>query len=56
MDKINGNQVNDAKVEKLLKKDGWKIIHIWGCELKKDKIDKTLNRLKNRLEKLRDAV
>jgi DNA mismatch endonuclease (patch repair protein) len=40
--KINGNIANDIKAVKALKKDGWKIITIWECNLKKDKIEKTL--------------
>ncbi len=52
-DKINGNVLNDEKSQTLLKKAGWKIINVWGCELKKDNLDKTLAKLNSRLEKLR---
>ena len=41
-DKINGNKANDEKAVKALKKDGWKIIKVWECDLKPVKIEKTL--------------
>ncbi|MBK8608466.1 MAG: DNA mismatch endonuclease Vsr [Chitinophagaceae bacterium] len=44
-DKINGNKANDEKAVKALKKDGWKIINVWECELKPAKVEKTLNAL-----------
>ena len=44
LDKINGNITNDSKVIKALKKDGWKVIVIWECDLKK-KIETTLANL-----------
>jgi DNA mismatch endonuclease (patch repair protein) len=43
--KINGNIANDVKAEKALQGLGWKIIHIWGCGLKKDKLENTLQDL-----------
>jgi DNA mismatch endonuclease, patch repair protein len=45
LNKINGNISNDTKVVKALKKDHWKIIKIWGCQLKPAKIEKTLTTL-----------
>ena len=45
LNKINGNITNDAKAFKALKKDGWKIITIWECNLKSAKVEKTLNTL-----------
>ena len=44
-DKINGNKANDAKAVKALKKDGWKVIEVWTCKVKADKIKNTLNTL-----------
>jgi len=44
-DKINGNKANDEKAIKALKKDGWKVINIWECDLKPAKVEKTLNSL-----------
>ena len=37
--KINSNKANDAKALKALKKDGWKIIVLWECELKPTAIE-----------------
>jgi len=45
LNKINGNTANDTKAIKALKKDGWKIITIWECNLKPPKVEKTLNTL-----------
>ncbi|HOD83671.1 MAG TPA: very short patch repair endonuclease [Phycisphaerae bacterium] len=35
-DKIAGNQARDRKVTRALRKEGWKVIRIWECELKKN--------------------
>ena len=48
-DKINGNKANDEKATKALKKDGWKIITVWECELKPAKVEKTLKSLLKKL-------
>jgi DNA mismatch endonuclease (patch repair protein) len=45
LNKINGNTANDTKAIKALKKDGWRIITIWECNLKPSKVEKTLNTL-----------
>ncbi len=50
-DKINANKVNDAKVLKALKKEGWKVITIWECSLKPAKIERTLHMLSKHLVK-----
>ena len=49
LNKINGNIANDTKVVKALKKDGWKIITIWECNLKPAKVEKTLNTLLSKI-------
>jgi DNA mismatch endonuclease (patch repair protein) len=43
--KISGNKTNDEKTIKVLKKKGWKILIIWGCQLKPSEINKTSKRL-----------
>ncbi len=43
--KINGNIENDGKVSEALTNAGWKIITIWECELKAEKIETTLANL-----------
>ena len=45
LNKINSNIANDAKAAKALKKEGWKIINLWECNLKPAKIKKTLSKL-----------
>jgi DNA mismatch endonuclease (patch repair protein) len=44
-DKINGNKANDEKAIKALKKDGWKVINVWECDLKPAKVEKTLTKI-----------
>ena len=50
LNKINSNIANDKKVAKILKQEGWKIITLWGCQLKQDKINTTLARLSRHFE------
>jgi DNA mismatch endonuclease (patch repair protein) len=45
LDKIVANKKNDAKKRKLISKLGWSVITIWSCDLKKQKVDKTLSKL-----------
>lgn len=49
LNKINGNISKDAKAVKALKKEGWKIITIWECNLKSSRVEKTLNTLLKKL-------
>lgn len=35
-DKLDGNARRDKKVEKILKKDGWKICRMWECKIEKN--------------------
>jgi len=49
-DKINGNKANDEKSIKALRKDEWKIINIWECDLKQTKLEKTLFSLLKKLQ------
>jgi DNA mismatch endonuclease, patch repair protein len=51
VDKINTNNTNDTKAVKALKKDGWKVLVIWECKLKKGKVDAVLNRLVLKISK-----
>jgi len=45
LEKIGRNCVNDAKNVDALRVQGWKVIIVWECQLKKDKIENTLARL-----------
>ena len=49
LQKINGNIANDDKALKALKKDGWKIITIWECDLKPAKVEKTLKAISKKM-------
>jgi DNA mismatch endonuclease (patch repair protein) len=42
LNKINGNKNKDAESVTALKKQGWKIITVWECELKPEKKDQKL--------------
>jgi DNA mismatch endonuclease (patch repair protein) len=43
--KINTNRSNDSKAVSLLKKEKWRIIHLWECELKVKNKEKTLKKI-----------
>jgi DNA mismatch endonuclease, patch repair protein len=45
LNKITINKTNDTRALKALKKDGWKIITVWECDLKPAKVEKTLSNL-----------
>lgn len=47
--KINTNKANYAKAVKALKKEGWKVITVWECQLKKIKAERTLLKLIQKL-------
>ena len=50
VNKIDKNILNDLKVEKILKNEGWKIIKIWECSLKSATIKITLKKLLTNLD------
>jgi DNA mismatch endonuclease, patch repair protein len=52
LNKINKNIQTDKNAFISLKEDGWHIINIWECELKRRLIEKTLSNLINILSKL----
>ncbi len=43
-EKISGNIQRDVKNEEILRSEGWKIIVLWECQLKKDRLDATLEK------------
>ena len=49
-DKINTNKTNDAKAMKALKKEGWKVLTVWECKLKKEKLEHTLQQLVSKIK------
>lgn len=44
-EKINGNIKRDELNHKLLKEEGWNVIDVWECELKRDLAELTLTSL-----------
>ena len=50
-EKINTNVARDQRDYELLRKDGWHVIIVWECELKKHSADQTLAKLDESLKK-----
>lgn len=48
--KIMGNVARDKINAKTLKKEGWRVITIWECNLRKTKLIRTLENLTNLLQ------
>lgn len=49
LDKINGNKQRDGENFLTLSQMGWKIVTIFECKLKHDKLNNTLNKLLDEL-------
>lgn len=49
--KINGNVERDAKNAAALQEQGWKILVIWECQLKKNVMEQSLNMLYDNIVK-----
>lgn len=47
--KLYGNKERDERNQKELESMGWKVITVWECELKKNKVEKTLEDLYNKI-------
>lgn len=45
LNKINRNKEKDKINAIKLRELGWEVLEVWGCELKKDKVEDTLNKL-----------
>ncbi|MGE0020116.1 MAG: very short patch repair endonuclease [Draconibacterium sp.] len=50
LDKIEGNKKRDIETVKKLTVLGWKVITIWECELKKDKMETVFDLIMNELK------
>lgn len=48
--KFARNKERDARVKAQLESEGWHVVTIWECELKKDRIDETRQRLHDEIE------
>lgn len=44
-EKIARNKLNDKRKRLAIKKEGWRIVTLWECELRSDKKEQTLLRL-----------
>lgn len=47
--KRSGNMDRDQKITALFEGRGWKVLRIWECELSKNRIDDTLQRIRGAL-------
>lgn len=47
--KLYGNKERDECNQKELESMGWNVITVWECELKRDKLEKTLEELYNQI-------
>lgn len=45
MAKVTRNQERDQEVWRKLEAKGWSVIIVWECQLKKDKLDETIDRV-----------
>ncbi|MBK6644927.1 MAG: very short patch repair endonuclease [Anaerolineales bacterium] len=45
-EKIERNQARDKKVNRALRKEGWRVVRIWECEIEKGKYKKKLGLIK----------
>ena len=48
--KFARNKARDKRVNEQLESEGWHVIVIWECELKKDRIEQTRQRLHDEIE------
>ncbi|MFA6058663.1 MAG: DNA mismatch endonuclease Vsr [Taibaiella sp.] len=52
LEKIGKNIMNDEKAVKALVEQGWKVIMIWECDLKKNLLEETLLKLSSDLQEM----
>ena len=50
IDKIEKNRARDTRCRKELKDKNWKVLTVWECQLKKDKVEQILSSLANKIE------
>lgn len=51
LNKITDNQKNDALKKKALRKEGWNVIEVFECDLKNNKLNRTVIKIINNLKK-----
>lgn len=49
-EKLDKNKQRDSRNQEILRKEGWQVLVIWECELKKSRRELTLNQLWHRLK------
>jgi DNA mismatch endonuclease (patch repair protein) len=49
-EKIESNKERDKLINKSLRKDGWKVVRVWECEIEKGRYRRKLTLIKNYLE------
>ena len=49
-EKVDKNKQWDSRNQEILRKEGWQVLVIWECELKKSRRELTLNQLWHRLK------
>lgn len=49
--KIDGNVKRDARNEEILKEQGWNVLTVWECQLKKKVIDENLEKLAEQIRR-----
>jgi DNA mismatch endonuclease (patch repair protein) len=50
IDKIEKTRARDTRCRKELKDKNWKVLTVWECQLKKDKVEQILSSLANKIE------
>ena len=48
--KFARNKARDAEVRDAMEAEGWQVVEIWECELKKDRVEETRERLRSEIE------
>ena len=49
-EKIDRNKERDKLVNQSLRKEGWKVVRVWECEIEKGRYSRKLNLIKHYLE------
>ncbi|MFM7176034.1 MAG: hypothetical protein ACKO0X_01275 [Bacteroidota bacterium] len=51
--KIEANRKRDARTKRALRKLGWRVVHVWECQLSAKRMEKTMDRICSEIEKSR---
>lgn len=50
-EKIEKNRKRDQATKRKLRRQGWRVLTIWECQLKPDKLDKTIQKILSSVDK-----